>query len=54
MDARRDGQIPVAPHVSLQLNLNNLTNNQFYDQLHPAHVVPGAGRTALLTLNFSY
>ncbi len=45
---------PLAPHVSLQLNLNNLTNNQFYDLLHPAHVVPGAGRTALLTLNFSY
>jgi catecholate siderophore receptor len=45
---------PLAPHVSLQLNLNNLTNNQFYDLLHPSHVVPGAGRTALLTLNFSY
>jgi catecholate siderophore receptor len=45
---------PLAPHVSLQLNLNNLTNNQFYDLLHPSHVVPGAGRTALLTLNFTY
>jgi catecholate siderophore receptor len=45
---------PVAEHVSLQLNLNNLTNNQFYDLLHPAHVVPGAGRTAWLTLNFTF
>ena len=45
---------PVADHVSLQLNLNNLTNNQFYDLLHPAHVVPGAGRTAWLTLNFTF
>jgi catecholate siderophore receptor len=45
---------PLAEHVSLQLNLNNLTNNQFYDLLHPAHVVPGAGRTAWLTLNFTF
>src|SRR5215472_4758360 len=45
---------PLTEHVSLQLNLNNLTNNQFYDLLHPAHVVPGAGRTAWLTLNFTY
>ena len=45
---------PVTDHVSLQLNLFNLTNNQFYDLLHPAHVVPGAGRTALLTLSFNY
>jgi catecholate siderophore receptor len=45
---------PVAEHVSLQLNLNNITNNQFYDLLHPSHIVPGAGRTAWLTLNFTY
>ena len=45
---------PVTEHVSLQFNLNNLTDNQFYDLLHPAHVVPGAGRTALLTLSFKY
>ena len=45
---------PVADHVSLQLNLYNLTNTQYYDLLHPAHVVPGAGPTALLTLSFNY
>ena len=45
---------PLTEHVLLQLNLNNLTNNQFYDLLHPAHVVPGAGRTAWFTLNFTY
>ena len=28
---------PLTEHVSLQLNLNNLTDNRFYDQLHPAH-----------------
>ncbi len=48
------GRYPLTEHVSLQLNLNNLTNNQFYDLLHPAHIVPGAGRTAWFTLNFTY
>ena len=43
---------PVTDKVSLQLNLYNLTDNKYYDQLHPAHVVPGAGSTALLTLAF--
>ena len=45
---------PLTEHVSLQLNLNNLTNNQFYDLLHPSHIVPGAGRAAWFTLNFTY
>ena len=31
---------PLSEHVDLQLNLTNLTNNRFYDQLHPSHVVP--------------
>jgi catecholate siderophore receptor len=43
---------PVTEKVSLQLNLYNLTDNKYYDQLHPAHVVPGAGTTALLTVAF--
>jgi catecholate siderophore receptor len=47
-------KLPLNDHVSLQLNLYNLTDNKYYDQLHPAHVVPGAGRTALLTLAFKY
>lgn len=43
---------PITDKVSLQLNLYNLTDNKYYDQLHPSHVVPGAGTTALFTLNF--
>jgi catecholate siderophore receptor len=43
---------PLTEKVSLQLNLYNLTDNKYYDQLHPSHVVPGAGTTALFTLNF--
>ncbi len=36
---------------SLQLNGYNLTGQKYYDLLHPSHVVPGAGRTLLLSLN---
>jgi catecholate siderophore receptor len=41
---------PVTDKVALQLNLYNLTDNKYYDQLHPSHVVPGAGTTALFTV----
>jgi catecholate siderophore receptor len=37
---------------SLQLNVNNVLDKYYYQQLHPFHVVPGAGRTVLVTLNF--
>ena len=36
--------------MAAQVNVNNLTNRYYYDQLHFFHVVPGEGRTALLTL----
>jgi catecholate siderophore receptor len=45
---------PFNEHVALQLNLYNLTDNKYYDQIHPAHVVPGAGTTALMTLALKY
>jgi catecholate siderophore receptor len=38
---------PLTATVDLQLNLTNLGNTTYYDQLHPAHIVPGAGRTAV-------
>ena len=43
----------VSPRMSLQLNVTNLFDKYYYDALHNFHVVPGAGRTALLTLNYS-
>jgi catecholate siderophore receptor len=42
------------PNLAAQLNVNNLTNRYYYDQLHFFHVVPGEGRTALLSLNVRY
>ena len=37
---------------SVQLNANNIFDKYYYEQLHPFHVVPGVGRTFLVTLNF--
>jgi catecholate siderophore receptor len=45
---------PLAEHVDFQANIYNLTNKYYYDQLHPAHIVPGPGRSALFGLNFKF
>ena len=45
---------PLGEKLSLQMNLNNLTNKFYFDLLHPAHIVPGAGRAALFALNFRF
>jgi catecholate siderophore receptor len=41
-------------HVRLQANVYNIANRYYYDQLHPAHIVPGAGRSALIGLKFQF
>lgn len=41
-------------HVDLQANFYNLTDNYFYDQIHPGHIVPGAGISALFSINFKF
>jgi catecholate siderophore receptor len=41
-------------HVDLQVNINNLANRYYYDQLHPAHIVLGPGRSALIGLKFKF
>jgi catecholate siderophore receptor len=45
---------PITEHVGLQLNLYNLANRYYLDQIHPAHLVPGAGFTALVGVNFKF
>ena len=45
-------KVPLRPGLDLQVNGFNLTNQKYYDLLHPAHVVPGAGRAVLASLNF--
>ncbi len=41
-------------HVDLQVNANNLANRYYYDELHPAHIVLGPGRSALVGINFKF
>jgi len=48
------GKYAISERLSLQLNINNVFDKFYYDQLHFFHVVPGEGRTALLALNFNY
>ena len=44
----------LSERLSLQLNVINVLDALYYDQIHPWHVVPGVGRTALLTVAASY
>ena len=45
---------PLTERVDVQVNVNNLTDKYYYDQLHPGHIVPGPGRSALIGLNFKF
>jgi catecholate siderophore receptor len=40
--------------TTLQLNVDNLTNRYYIDQLHPFHVIPGEGCMAQLALYVHY
>ncbi len=44
----------LTEHVDLQVNVNNIANRYYYDQLHPAHIVLGPGRSALVGLKFKF
>jgi catecholate siderophore receptor len=43
----------VTDHVRLQVNVNNVTDAYYYDQIHGFHVIPGEGRAALFTIAYS-
>lgn len=45
-------KVLLRPGLDLQFNGYNLLDQKYYDLIHPAHVVPGAGRTLLASLNF--
>ena len=44
----------LTEHVDLQVNLNNIANRYYYDELHPAHIVLGPGRSVLAGLKFKF
>ena len=45
---------PISERVSLRLNVYNLADKYYYDQVHPAHIVPGPARSAALGLDFKF
>ena len=45
---------PLTEHVDLRLNVYNLADKYYIDQVHPAHLVPGAARSATLGLNYRF
>jgi catecholate siderophore receptor len=44
----------LSEKFDVQLNAYNLGDKYYFDTLHPNFAVPGAGRSAMLTLNFHY
>jgi catecholate siderophore receptor len=42
----------LSDRLDLQINAYNLANTYYYDEPHPVHIVPGAGRSVLVGLNF--
>lgn len=44
----------LTKHVTLRLNVTNLTDKRYIDRGYAGHVIPGAGRTVLLTLSLNF
>jgi len=41
-------------HLSFKVNVTNIGDKYYYDAIHPQHVIPGAGRTAMFAINLNY
>jgi catecholate siderophore receptor len=44
----------LTKNISLRFNAQNLTNKFYFESVHPSHVVPGAGRTFILTTSVKF
>jgi catecholate siderophore receptor len=44
----------ITERITFQANVNNLLNRFYLDQLHPGHVIPGAGASGLFGLQFKF
>jgi catecholate siderophore receptor len=40
--------------LTFKLNVTNLTDELYFEQLHPWHVIPGPGRTAMFAINAAF
>jgi catecholate siderophore receptor len=45
---------PVSRRLDLRLNLYNLTNEYYFDRLGGGHLIPGAGRSVLVSAGFRF
>jgi catecholate siderophore receptor len=45
---------PLTREVHLQVNVDNIADRYYYDQLHPGHIVPGPARRVLAGLRFNF
>jgi catecholate siderophore receptor len=45
---------PITEKIDFQINVNNLLNRYYIDLPHPSHLVPGAGASALIGVNFRF
>ena len=48
------GKYDITERMSFQVNVNNLFDRFYFDELHPGHVIPGAGASALFGLNYKF
>ncbi len=44
----------INERISVQANIDNLTDRFYLDELHPGHVIPGAGTSALFGVNVKF
>jgi catecholate siderophore receptor len=45
---------PLTDRLELQANVYNLLNRYYIDLPHPSHLIPGAGASALIGVNFKF
>ncbi|MES2393314.1 MAG: TonB-dependent receptor [Acidobacteriota bacterium] len=45
---------PVSDRLELQVNVYNMLNRFYIDQPHPSHLIPGAGLSALIGVNYRF
>jgi catecholate siderophore receptor len=45
---------PLTEKLELQANVNNLLNRYYIDLPHPSHLIPGAGASVLIGVNFRF
>ena len=45
---------PLARFLDVRLNLYNLTNEYYFERLGGGHLIPGAGRSAMVSAVFRF